>query len=381
MAEIRLDDVTKIYPFQEVGGLFNRKMKEEILKKQQAMPYTSNEGVIALQHFSAVFKDGEFAAILGPSGSGKTTLLRIIAGLDRATLGDVFYDGKDINGIDIEDRDIAMVFQNYSLYPNQTVYKNIAFPLEVKHLPREEIGPKVRKIARMLGLEEKLDKVPDDLSGGEKQRVAIGRALVKEPSVLLLDEPFANLDVPIKRRLRQELKKIHEAFHTTFIYVTHDQYDALALADHVIVLKDGIKQMDDTTSKIYNEPSNRFVAEFVGSPSMNIFEGVEVNKDGDIVLFGKTFPLKRKLHKRKIIDLGIRGTNVRIAEKGIEACIDYVEMIEADLHVHVSVGDQKLLIIEKAKEATEAKYMRGQKVCIEMDPEHFHLFDEEGRRI
>ncbi|MCR4632824.1 MAG: ABC transporter ATP-binding protein [Erysipelotrichaceae bacterium] len=381
MAEIRLDDVTKIYPFQEVGGLFNRKKKQEILKRQQSMPYTSNEGVIALQHFSAVFKDGEFAAILGPSGSGKTTLLRILAGLERATLGTVSYDGKDINEIDLEDRDIAMVFQNFSLYPNQTVYKNIAFPLEVRHMPREEIEPKVKKIAKMLGLENKLDKLPDDLSGGEKQRVAIGRALIKEPSVLLLDEPFANLDVPIKRRLRQELKKVHEAFHTTFIYVTHDQYDALALADHVIVLKDGIKQMDDTTANIYNAPANRFTAEFVGSPSMNIFEDVEVNKDGDIILFGKVFPLKRKLHKKKRVDVGIRGTNIRIVDKGIGACIDHVEMIEADLHIHVAVGDQKLLLIEKAGEATESKYLRGQEVDIELDKEHFHLFDEEGRRI
>lgn len=381
MAEITLKDVTMIYPFQEVGGLFDRKKKEEILKRQKAMPYTSNEGVIALQHFFAEFKDGEFVAILGPSGSGKTTLLRIIAGLERATLGEVLYDGKDLKEIDIEDRDIAMVFQNFSLYPNQSVYKNIAFPLEVKHIPREQIEKKVRYLSSMLGLEEKLNKLPDELSGGEKQRVAIGRALIKEPSVILLDEPFANLDVPIKRKLRAQLKKIHEETRTTFIYVTHDQYDALVLADHVILLKDGIKQMDDSVANVYNYPINRFCAQFLGTPAMNIIEDVSLDKNGDMILFDKVYPLKRKIHKQKKIDVGIRGTNIHIGNEGINAQVEYVEMIEADLFVHLNVDGKKIIAVEKVSDRIGEKYLRGQDVHIRFDADRFHLFDKDGNRI
>ena len=174
MSRIELKDVSMVYPFQEVNGLFGRKKKEEILKKQKAMPYTSNEGVVALQHFSAVFHDGEFIAILGPSGSGKSTLLRIIAGLEEPPLGEVSYNDQNLHEIDIDERDIGMVFQTYSLYPNQSVYKNIAFPLEVKHLPREEVQKKVEEMAALVDLSDKLEKLPDELSGGEKQRVAIG---------------------------------------------------------------------------------------------------------------------------------------------------------------------------------------------------------------
>ncbi|MBP5279912.1 MAG: ABC transporter ATP-binding protein, partial [Erysipelotrichaceae bacterium] len=169
MSIVRVDDVSMVYPFHKVSGVFNRKKQQRFLEKQQAMPYTSNEGVIALQHFSATFRQGEFVVILGPSGSGKTTLLRIIAGLEDPPLGTVYFDDTDLREIDIDDRDIAMVFHNYSLYPNQTVYKNIAFPLEVKHIPRETIEKEVAKIAELMGLQNKLEKLPDELSGGEKQ--------------------------------------------------------------------------------------------------------------------------------------------------------------------------------------------------------------------
>ncbi|MBR4609292.1 MAG: ABC transporter ATP-binding protein, partial [Erysipelotrichaceae bacterium] len=254
MSRIELKDVSMVYPFQEVNGLFGRKKKEEILKKQKAMPYTSNEGVVALQHFSAVFHDGEFIAILGPSGSGKSTLLRIIAGLEEPPLGEVLYNNQNLHEIDIDERDIGMVFQTYSLYPNQSVYKNIAFPLEVKHLPREEVQKKVEEMAALVDLSDKLEKLPDELSGGEKQRVAIARALVKDPSVLLLDEPFSNLDVLVRAKLRKLLSRIHEVLHPTIIYVTHDQYDALALAERIVVLKDGITQMDDSVYNVYKTP-------------------------------------------------------------------------------------------------------------------------------
>ena len=262
MADIRLEDVTVIYPFQKVSGIFGRKRKKEILERQKAMPYTSNEGVVALQHCSFAVKEGELLGILGPSGSGKSTILRVIAGLEVPPLGSVYFGEKDITDMKPEDRDVAMVFQNYALYPNQTVFKNIAFPLEVKHIPREEIKEKVEALSVLLEIDDKLESLPHELSGGERQRVAIGRALIREPAVLLMDEPFSNLDPQMREKLRIWLKKLHSSISTTIVYVTHDQYDAMALSDRVIVLKDGIIQMDDTPINVYNNPANEFVADF-----------------------------------------------------------------------------------------------------------------------
>lgn len=385
MSTIKLDDVSMVYPFLKVSGLFDRKKKQTILDNQKAMPYTSNEGVVALQHFSASFKQGEFVAILGPSGSGKTTLLRIIAGLERPPLGKVYIDDVDLNDIDLEERNIAMVFQNYSLYPNQTVYKNIAFPLEVKHIPREEIEIEVKKIAKTMGLDNMLEKLPEDLSGGEKQRVAIARAMIRKPSVLLLDEPFANLDPIMRKRLRNQLRKAHEDYDTTFIYVTHDQYDALSLAERIIILKDGITQMDDTTSNVYNKPINRFCGEFLGFPTMNVFDDIEVNTDSSFVLFDKKYYLsnsqKKNLKNKKKISVGIRGTNITISKQGIDAIVDYVEMIEADLIVHLNIDNYKITVVEKMMDENSFKYNRGQNVKVIFDQDKFHYFNEEGNRI
>ena len=380
MPVIKLEDMTMIFPFAKVSGLFDRKQKQKILDEQKNMPYTSNEGVIALQHFSTVINDGEFVVILGPSGSGKSTLLRIIAGLERPTLGKVFFDGEEYNDVRAEDRDVAMVFQNYSLYPNQTVYENIAFPLQVKHTPREEIDTEVKKICDLLKLSDKLEKLSQDLSGGEKQRVAIARSLVKKPSVLLFDEPFSNLDVIMRARLRNELKALHDVYHTTFIYVTHDQYDALSLVERIIILKDGIKQMDDPVSDIYNYPANLFCAQFVGFPPMNIYDDI-VLKDGTFDLFSHEFKAYKKSGKTRKVSVGIRGSNIHIADQGIEAIIEYVEPIEADLIIHAAIGDRKIVIVERMKKSYEGKYLRGQKVFLNFDEDRFHLFDEDGERI
>ncbi len=384
MTRIVLQDVTMIYPFEKVSGLFDRKQKKLILEQQKNMPYTSNEGVIALQHFSSVINDGEFAVILGPSGSGKSTLLRIIAGLERPTLGKVYFDDEEYNNVKPEDRDVAMVFQNYSLYPNQSVYENISFPLQVKHTPREEIDAEVKKICELLGLSRKLESLPQDLSGGEKQRVAIARSLIKKPSVLLLDEPFSNLDVIMRRNLRTQLKKLHQAYHTTFVYVTHDQYDALSLAEKIIILKDGIKQMDDRAAEVFLHPVNRFCAEFVSSLIMNIFEDVEVKKDS-FSLFGKQYQLtpsqKKHLGKEKKVTVGIRGSNIHAGKEGIEAVVDYTEVIEADQIIHAKIDDQRFVIAERYKEDKETRYLQGQKIYVTFDEDCFHLFDENGDRI
>jgi multiple sugar transport system ATP-binding protein len=383
MSRIELKDVSMVYPFQEVNGLFGRKKKEEILKKQTAMPYTSNEGVVALQHFSAVFHDGEFIAILGPSGSGKSTLLRIIAGLEEPPLGGVLYNNQNLHEIDIDERDIGMVFQTYSLYPNQSVYKNIAFPLEVKHLPREEVQKKVEEMAALVDLSDKLEKLPDELSGGEKQRVAIARALVKDPSVLLLDEPFSNLDVLVRAKLRKLLSRIHEVLHPTIIYVTHDQYDALALAERIVVLKDGITQMDDSVYNVYKTPKNRFVASFVGSPAMNFFDEITINKDGHFQILDQELSLnaqqKKQLNKGKLT-VGIRPIDLHLGRDGTSAIIDYTELANTDLLIHLDLDGRKLTALEKAKE-DQFRYFKGEEVKVSFEKQDLHFFNEEGNRI
>ena len=383
MSRIELKDVSMVYPFQEVSGLFGRKKKEEILKKQKAMPYTSNEGVVALQHFSAVFHDGEFIAILGPSGSGKSTLLRIIAGLEEPPLGEVLYNDQNLHEIDIDERDIGMVFQTYSLYPNQSVYKNIAFPLEVKHLPREEVQKKVEEMAALVDLSDKLEKLPDELSGGEKQRVAIARALVKDPSVLLLDEPFSNLDVLVRAKLRKLLSRIHEVLHPTIIYVTHDQYDALALAERIVVLKDGITQMDDSVYNVYKTPKNRFVASFVGSPAMNFFDEITINKDGHFQILDQELSLtaqqKKQLNKGKLT-VGIRPIDLHLGRDGTSAIIDYTELANTDLLIHLDLDGRKLTALEKAKE-DQFRYFKGEEVKVSFEKQDLHFFNEEGNRI
>ena len=383
MSRIELKDVSMVYPFQEVNGLFGRKKKEEILKKQKAMPYTSNEGVVALQHFSAVFHDGEFIAILGPSGSGKSTLLRIIAGLEEPPLGEVSYNNQNLHEIDIDERDIGMVFQTYSLYPNQSVYKNIAFPLEVKHLPREEVQKKVEEMAALVDLSDKLEKLPDELSGGEKQKVAIARALVKDPSVLLLDEPFSNLDVLVRAKLRKLLSRIHEVLHPTIIYVTHDQYDALALAERIVVLKDGITQMDDSVYNVYKTPKNRFVASFVGSPAMNFFDEIAVNKDGHFQILDQELSLtaqqKKQLNKGKLT-AGIRPIDLHLGRDGVTAVIEYTELANTDLLIHLDLDGRKLTALEKAKE-DQFRYFKGEEVKVSFEKQDLHFFNEEGNRI
>ena len=385
MPEIRLQDVTKIFPFVKVAGLFGRKQKKEILKKQQSMPYLSNEGVIALQHIDLTIKDGEFVVVLGPSGAGKSTLLRIIAGLERPTLGTVSFDGQDYTDVRAEDRDVSMVFQNYSLYPNQTVYQNIAFPLEVKHTPREEIEKDVHDIAELIGIEQILGRLPKDLSGGEKQRTALARALIRRPAVLLLDEPFSNLDVLLRRQLRNELRRIHDTYQTTFIYVTHYQNDALTLADRIVIVKDGIIQMDDTAANVYNYPVNRFCAEFMGTPAISFANRVTVSEDGSFTVWGNKLKLNseqtEKLNGDHYIDAGIRGTNIAIREHGVPAQVEYVEQIEADLFIHLSVQGEQVVAIERSGSDDVMRYQRGQDVFLDFDTDRIHLFNISGTRI
>ena len=290
MTILRIEDVAKVYPFTKVTGLFDRKQKKLALEKQKSMPYTTNEGVLAVQHFSLTAKEGEFVVLLGPSGSGKSTVLRMIAGLEDASVGKIYFDDECVNNIKPEDRDVAMVFQNYSLYPNQTVYENIAFPLKNMHMELVELEQRVNEIASLLHLETKLNKLPNELSGGEKQRVAIARALVRNPKFFLLDEPFSNLDILLRIQLRNEIKRIQKELNITFIYVTHDQSEALYLADRLVIMKDGKLIQEGSVTELYSYPKNEFVASFLGVMPMNMFKNVEMNGTHEINVLNYTFP-------------------------------------------------------------------------------------------
>ena len=384
MPEIVFDDVTKIYPFQKITGIFGRREKEKIRKAQMQMPYLTNEGVIALQHCSVTIPDASFTVILGPSGSGKSTLLRLIAGLEKPSVGTLTFDGVDMYDVKPEDRDTAMVFQEYALYPNQTVYQNVAFPLEVKHMPREEVEQEVNKICSLIGLSDKLDRLPQDLSGGERQRVCIARAMVRKPAVLLLDEPLSNLDVQMKDSLKAELKRVHQQYRTTFVYVTHDQEDAMALADRIIILKDGIVQMSDTPETVYRMPANRFCAEFVQASSMNILEDIPVQSDGSLQIFGMRYEpqgaQKKKLQKLKKVCAGIRSSDIRIQKGGIPAPVEYCEMIEDKRIVHVRIEDREISVIEHVGDSA-MPYLHGEEIGIIPDLGTLQLFDEDGERL
>lgn len=384
MPNIKFKDVTMIYPFVAVNGIFNRKEKKEILQKQQAMPYTSNEGVVAVQHFNATIKSGELVVIVGPSGSGKTTILRMVAGLEQPSLGEIYFDNTLINDIKPEDRDVSMVFQNYSIYPNQSVYDNIAFPLRNQHLPREEVDEKVNFIVDLLKLNNKIDSFPEELSGGEKQRVAIARALVKKPKVLLMDEPFSNLDELIRINLRSEIKRIQKELGITIIYVTHDQRDALLLADRIIVMNNGIIEQNDTAINVYNYPNNLFCGQFVGYPTINTFKDIPV-KDGKFVFFGKEYRLSsyqiKQIGKDKSLILGIRPFNITISDAGIDAIINYTDIDGKDLLIHCDIEGQEIIIVEKNLNDEGFKYMNGQKVKLTIDENYFYIFGKDGKGI
>jgi multiple sugar transport system ATP-binding protein len=276
-------------------------------------------------------EDGEFFVFVGPSGCGKSTLLRLIAGLVAPTSGDIEFDGESVLGLEPRDRNVAMVFQSYALYPHKTVYDNIAFGLKARKTAKNEIDKRVNEIARTLGISELLDRWPRELSGGESQRVAIGRAVVRDPRVYLLDEPLSNLDAQLRIEMRGELAKIHDRVKTTFVYVTHDQVEAMTLGDRIAVIKKGRVQQVDTPAALYDYPATRFVAEFIGSPSMNVIEGEfrAAGEDGNPAIAGEdgTLPLKADelgdpgIEDGERVHAGIRPEAIKIAEDTSDASV------------------------------------------------------------
>jgi multiple sugar transport system ATP-binding protein len=333
--------------------------------------------VNVLQKLNLDIREGEFLVLLGPSGCGKSTLLNCVAGLLDVTEGSIFIKGKNVTWEEPKDRGIGMVFQSYALYPQMTVEKNLSFGLRVAGLPKPEIDKRIKRASEILQIEQLLDRKPAALSGGQRQRVAIGRALVRDVDVFLFDEPLSNLDAKLRSELRVEIKRLHHKLGNTMIYVTHDQIEALTLADRIAVMKGGVVQQLADPTTIYNRPANKFVAGFLGSPSMNFFDGTIVNDTGRITFNSPEVVIDigeydgTLEHGRKAI-LGVRPEHIRIGEgAGIEAVVDLDEPMGADSLVWLRVGDKTLSVrVEAGK-----RYYAGDKVKITFKPDSISLFD------
>ena len=385
MSSLQLNNVLKIYPYTKVPTIFGRKKARDALVRERLNPYTTNEGVVAVQRFSLEVENGEFIVLLGPSGCGKSTVLRMIAGLEDISSGDIYMDGVLINDFKPELRDISMIFQNYSLYSHFTVYENIAFPLKNLHIPRDELDHMVLDVADTLKLTDLLDRRPKDLSGGERQRVAIGRSIVRKPKLFLMDEPFSNLDVLLRQKLRTVIKELHEKLGTTFIYVTHDQSEAFALGDRIVVMRDGIIEQVGTPRKLYNKPANQYTAALVGTPRMNLFKDVRLRQSSDewlVTLFGREFTLpKNKCENLSqdldgtTVTLGIRPVHVEIGNSGIPAKIQYTEHMGSEIYLYLLVDGEEIITVQPAVNAHYTTFTKNQEVNIVFPAQRFHLFD------
>lgn len=382
MSQLQLKNLVKVYPFAKVSGLFGRRKAQAMLEEQKRKPYTTNEGVLAVQKLSLEIEQGEFLVLLGASGSGKSTLLRMIAGLEAVSAGEIWMDGQQIDHLPPEDRDMAMIFQNYSLYPHFTVYDNIAFPLRNLHMPREELETTVLETARLLGLEKLLQRRPSELSGGQLQRVAIGRAIVRRPKLFLMDEPFSNLDAPMRQTLRLQVKRLHRQLGTTFIYVTHDQAEAFSLGTRIAVMRDGMIEQVGTPQELYNHPANRFVASFVGQPTMNFVEDAILSFDGawQIHVLGCVYPLPNRLvghlsrdRNGQTVTVGIRPVNIALGGGQHWAKVDYTEPLGTETVIYLNMNGRKLTAV--IPEGSSAVPMRGQELSFSLDSERFYLFE------
>ena len=348
-------------------------------------------GFEAVKDFSLEVEDQEFIIFVGPSGCGKSTTLRMIAGLEEISSGELKIDGRVVNDVEPKDRDIAMVFQNYALYPHMTVFDNMAFGLKLRKVPKDEIKKKVEEAAKILDLEKLLDRKPKALSGGQRQRVAMGRAIVRNPKVFLMDEPLSNLDAKLRVQMRSEIASLHNRLKATIIYVTHDQTEAMTLGTRIVVLKDGVIMQVDSPQKLYNEPNNLFVAGFIGSPQMNFIDAVcKVEGERVTLNFEKTSVVLPPAKAKKLIDggyngktvvMGIRPEDIGDSQIEIEAHKDAV--FETDVAGYELLGSEVLLYFNVAGTAMTAKVdsrttaRMGDHITLAIDPEKIHCFDKE----
>ena len=387
MASLSLKNIKKVYP-ASTGG---KKKKKAAPQEKKSNLLVTEEGVVAVQEFNLEIADKEFIVLVGPSGCGKSTTLRMVAGLEDISGGDLLIDGKRVNDVEPKDRDIAMVFQSYALYPHMTVYENMAFPLKLQKMGKDEIDAKVREAAQILGITEFLERKPKALSGGQRQRVAIGRAIVRKPKVLLMDEPLSNLDAKLRNQMRAEIIKLRKRIDTTFIYVTHDQTEAMTLGDRIVIMKDGVIQQVGTPQEVFDHPANLFVAGFIGMPRMNLFDA-ELVKNGDryaVSVGGMTVELSEEKQKRlaagkaeaQPVTLGVRPEHISLQGTDmLQGTVDVSEMMGSEIHYHVFVLGQDVIIIVPTLNNPVVRM--GQEIAFTFGENVVHVFDKKtGRNL
>ena len=350
--------------------------------------------VVAVSDFNLEIEDKEFIVLVGPSGCGKSTTLRMVAGLEDISSGELYIDDKLVNHIPPKDRDIAMVFQSYALYPHMTVYNNMAFGLKLRKMPKADIDRRVKEAAAILGIEALLNRKPAALSGGQRQRVALGRAIVREPKVFLMDEPLSNLDAKLRVQMRTEITKLHKRLQTTFIYVTHDQTEAMTLGDRIVIMKDGFVQQIGTPQEVFNHPANLFVAGFIGTPQMNFFDAV-LTRTGDkytVTAYGTVFEPDEEKQAALLannaqsgaVTLGVRPEHIMLCAPGaansIKATVDVSEMMGSSIHLHTNVQGKDVVMVLAtvdlpADHNTGFRY--GEEVNFTFGGNVMHVFDSE----
>ena len=348
MSFLELQNITKVYP----------------------------NGTLAVNETSLNIENGEFVVFVGPSGCGKSTLLRMIAGLEDITSGEIILDANTINNVDPSERDVAMVFQNYALYPHMTVYNNMAYGLKNRGISKKEIEDKVNEVAKLLEIDQYLSRKPSILSGGQRQRVAMGRAIVRNPKIFLFDEPLSNLDAKLRNQMRLEIKKLQRQMGVTSIFVTHDQIEAMTLGDRIVVINKGIVEQVGTPKDIYSKPNTKFVAEFIGSPQMNIFN-CKIN-NGIAKIDYHSFNLNKSLNVEDA-SIGIRPDDMQISDSGSITCkANLVEYLGSDMIIYSSIGNQEF----SCKLSSKIDVKAGDDFKFDIDPSLIHVFDNSsGKRL
>ena len=398
MASLSLRNIKKIYPHNSDDVKASKKMERKLKKRGEYIEpekkinlQITEQGVVAVQEFNLEIADKEFIVLVGPSGCGKSTTLRMIAGLEDISEGELYIGDRLVNDVEPKARDIAMVFQNYALYPHMTVYDNLAFALKLRHTPKAEIDKAVKQAAEILDITQYLGRKPKALSGGQRQRVAIGRAIVRDPKVMLMDEPLSNLDAKLRNQMRAEIIKLRQKINTTFIYVTHDQTEAMTLGDRIVIMKDGFIQQIGTPQQVFHHPYNLFVAGFIGSPQMNMFDAKLVKQNGKYAVDLQGYVVELSEDKQAAlaannveeqeITLGLRPEHITLgAGEGVDATINVHELMGSSVHLHVDTCGKEAIVIVNTMDMTGAEVAAlsaGVAIKLNFGGNNCHVFGKE----
>ena len=385
MAKVILKGVKKIYPNTEG----KTKKKEGTEEKKNNLQIT-DEGVVAVQGFDIEIADKEFIVLVGPSGCGKSTTLRMVAGLEEISEGELYIGDKLMNDVEPRNRNIAMVFQNYALYPHMSVFDNMSFSLRLNKTPKDEIKKRVEEAAEILDITQYLNRKPKALSGGQRQRVAIGRAIVRDPDVFLMDEPLSNLDAKLRNQMRAEIIKLRNRIDTTFIYVTHDQTEAMTLGDRIVIMRDGFIQQIGTPQDVFDHPANLFVAGFIGMPQMNLFDAKLVKRDGkygvevDNIYVELSEEKNERLTAKNVpeqeVTLGVRPDHINLAEEGIRGRVDVSELMGSSVHLHISEENGNDIVVIVPTNGRASNFPMGTEVKLTFEGNVAHVFSKEDEK-